>query len=354
MGVEPTRPEGHGILSAARLPFRHSGRRGIERYTRPPAAGTGAIIRRRGLRWPHGADSRALLLRGAGPGTDAERRAANMLAGRLRRRPPARIEPFFAHPRVRRRPPDPRRDGGRGQRDRHRAAGGRLRPSSSSPPSRPTSTSTPASIWSARCSSAASPRTSSRRAAAQARPPGSSWSRTTTRPARATSSPRRPPGSAGSAGRVRLGLGPFRLFFWVGLAPLLPSSAPAWPGSTGAGSPRLQAIPTIVLIVAGFLLIDIALSEIVPGAYDNASGVAAVLSADGGARGEPAAEPRRRVVLAGAEESFCEGSRAFVRRAARQFDRAPRPSSTSTRSPPARWPTRSARARWSASRTTPS
>jgi hypothetical protein len=26
VGVEPTRPEGHGILSAARLPFRHSGR----------------------------------------------------------------------------------------------------------------------------------------------------------------------------------------------------------------------------------------------------------------------------------------------------------------------------------------
>ena len=41
----------------------------------------------------------------------------------------------------------------------------------------------------------------------------------------------------------------------------------------------VQAIPTIVLIVAAFLLIDIALSEIVPGAYDNASGVAAVLSA---------------------------------------------------------------------------
>src|SRR6476646_9880899 len=36
---------------------------------------------------------------GRGPGTDAERRAANMLAGRLRRiGRTAQIEPFFAHP----------------------------------------------------------------------------------------------------------------------------------------------------------------------------------------------------------------------------------------------------------------
>src|SRR4051794_15633283 len=36
---------------------------------------------------------------GRGPGTDAERRAANMLAGRLRRTGRrVDIEPFFAHP----------------------------------------------------------------------------------------------------------------------------------------------------------------------------------------------------------------------------------------------------------------
>ena len=69
----------------------------------------------------------------------------------------------------------------------------------------------------------------------------------------------------------------------------------------------IQAIPTIVLIVAAFLLIDIALSEIVPGAYDNASGVAAVLSAADELRADPPANLDVWIVLTGSEESFCEG-----------------------------------------------
>jgi hypothetical protein len=84
----------------------------------------------------------------------------------------------------------------------------------------------------------------------------------------------------------------------------------------------LQAIPTIVLIVAGFLLIDIALSDIVPGAYDNASGVAAVLSAADELTANPPDNLDVWIVLAGSEESFCEGSRAFVRARRKEFDRA--------------------------------
>jgi hypothetical protein len=121
--------------------------------------------------------------------------------------------------------------------------------------------------------------------------------------------------------RVRLALGPFRLFFWAGLAPLLPIIGARMAGLDATWLSALQAIPTIVLIVAAFLLVDIALSEIVPGAYDNASGVATVLSAADELRANPPEHLDVWVVLTGSEESFCEGSRAFVRARLKQLDR---------------------------------
>ena len=121
--------------------------------------------------------------------------------------------------------------------------------------------------------------------------------------------------------RVRLGLGPFRLFFWLGLAPLLPILGARMAGVDATWLSAMQAIPTIVLIVAAFLLIDIALSDIVPGAYDNASGVAAVLSAADEFRTTPPENLDVWVVLTGSEESFCEGMRAFVRRHRAELDR---------------------------------
>ena len=122
--------------------------------------------------------------------------------------------------------------------------------------------------------------------------------------------------------RVRLSLGPFRLFFWLGLAPLLPILGARMAGFDATWLNAVQAIPTIVLIIAAFLLIDIALSEIVPGAYDNASGVAAVLSAADELTADPPPNLDVWIVLTGAEESFCEGSRAFVRSRRKQLDRA--------------------------------
>jgi len=121
--------------------------------------------------------------------------------------------------------------------------------------------------------------------------------------------------------RVRLGLGPFRLFFWLGLAPLLPILGARMAGLDSTWLNAIQAIPTIVLIVAAFLLIDIVLSEIVPGAYDNASGVAAALSAAQELTTDPPVNLDVWVVLTGSEESFCEGSRAFVRSRRKQLDR---------------------------------
>jgi len=122
--------------------------------------------------------------------------------------------------------------------------------------------------------------------------------------------------------RTRLGLGPFRLFFWVGLAPLLPILGARMAGLDATWLNALQAVPTIVLIVAAFLLIDIALSEIVSGAYDNASGVAAVLSAAEELTTDPPHNLDVWIVLTGSEESFCEGSRAFVRSRRKELDRA--------------------------------
>ncbi len=121
--------------------------------------------------------------------------------------------------------------------------------------------------------------------------------------------------------RTRLGLGPFRLFFWVGLAPLLPILGARMAGLDPSWLAAVQALPTIVLIVAGFLLIDISLSDIVPGAYDNASGVAAVLSAADELTTNPPENVDVWVVLAGSEESFCEGSRAFARAHRKELDR---------------------------------
>jgi Peptidase family M28 len=121
--------------------------------------------------------------------------------------------------------------------------------------------------------------------------------------------------------RVRLGLGPFRLFFWVGLAPLLPILGARMAGLDATWLNAIQAIPTIVLIVAAFLLIDIALSDIVPGAYDNASGVAAALSAADELTTDPPENLDVWIVLTGSEESLCEGSRAFIRSRRKQLDR---------------------------------
>jgi hypothetical protein len=122
--------------------------------------------------------------------------------------------------------------------------------------------------------------------------------------------------------RTRLALGPFRVFFWIGLAPLLPILGARMAGLDATWLNAVQAIPTIVLIVAAFLLIDIALSEIVPGAYDNASGVAAVLSAAEELTNDPPENLDVWVVLTGSEESFAEGSRAFVRSRRKELDRA--------------------------------
>jgi hypothetical protein len=82
----------------------------------------------------------------------------------------------------------------------------------------------------------------------------------------------------------------------------------------------IQFIPTVVLIASVPLLADIALSGVVPGASDNASGVATVLRLADRYGGE-LDDLDLWVVFPGAEEAFLLGMRAFVRRHRRELDR---------------------------------
>jgi Peptidase family M28 len=262
---------------------------------------------------------------GRGPGTDAERRAANMLAGRLRRMGRrAEIEPTFVHPQY---------------------AAVHLIHAAVAIAGSVLATVQPAAGFALVLAAAASTYLDLntrrylvrsllfRRASQNVVSPGSTpeapvrlilsahydAARTgwvfSRRMGQAEHSPGRDERSGG-----RPTFGPFRIFFWAGVAPLLPIIALRMAGIDAAWLGALQSVPTILLIVAAFLLIDIALSDTVPGAYDNASGVAAVLSAAEDLAAEPPANLELWVVLPGSEESMCEGMRSFTRVHRKQLD----------------------------------
>jgi hypothetical protein len=111
---------------------------------------------------------------------------------------------------------------------------------------------------------------------------------------------------------ARLLLGPIRLIFWAGIVPLLAVSGARMAGVDTTWLSLVQLPPTVVLLVALALLIDIALSGVVPGAYDNASGVAAVLSAAQQLDDDPPPNLDVWVVLSGAEECNCEGMARWI------------------------------------------
>jgi Peptidase family M28 len=124
--------------------------------------------------------------------------------------------------------------------------------------------------------------------------------------------PRSTRAAKGLSETARLLLGPIRLIFWAGIVPLLAVSAARMAGVDTTWLSLFQLLPTVVLLITLALLIDIALSGIVPGAYDNASGVAAVLSV---AQQLDADRPRNLdvwVVLPGAEECNCEGMARWI------------------------------------------
>jgi Peptidase family M28 len=117
----------------------------------------------------------------------------------------------------------------------------------------------------------------------------------------------------------RLRVGPFQPFFWallVALACAIVQRA----GLEGVAVTAVQYVATIVLIVSVPLLADVALSRVVPGANDNASGVACVLEL-AERYGDDLDHFDLWVLLTGAEEGMELGMRAFLRAHRRDLPR---------------------------------
>lgn len=115
-------------------------------------------------------------------------------------------------------------------------------------------------------------------------------------------------------------IGPLRIVFWS-LAALLPILGARMAGVDAEWLSILQLLPTLVLIVAVFLLVDIALSDVVPGANDNASGVATALALARELDRDPPEHLDVWVLLTGAEWSLQEGMRGFLRARRKQLRR---------------------------------
>jgi hypothetical protein len=120
---------------------------------------------------------------------------------------------------------------------------------------------------------------------------------------------------------ARVLLGPIRVPFWAGIVPLLAASGARLGGVDASWLAIVQLIPTVVLLITLVLLIDIALSGIVPGAYDNASGVAAVLAAAQRLDADPPRNLDVWVILPGAEECNCEGMARWIAAHRKELDR---------------------------------
>jgi hypothetical protein len=111
---------------------------------------------------------------------------------------------------------------------------------------------------------------------------------------------------------------PTRLLFWS-IAILLPLLGARMADLDSNAVSILQLPPTLILLVAIFLLVDVQLSAIVPGANDNASGVATTLALAERLRDQPPRNLDVWVVLTGAEECGSEGMRSFLRPRRKRF-----------------------------------
>jgi hypothetical protein len=106
------------------------------------------------------------------------------------------------------------------------------------------------------------------------------------------------------------------VFFWATVAVLVIALVRLATGITSDESAALtivQFVPTVLLLVGVLLFVDVALSEAVPGANDNASGVAAVLELARKLEAEPPHHLDVWVVLTGANEGLMLGMREWMR-----------------------------------------
>jgi Peptidase family M28 len=132
--------------------------------------------------------------------------------------------------------------------------------------------------------------------------------------------PRRARRTARIQERSPVPLGPYRVLFWS-MALLLPLLGARMAGVDSNALSVLQLLPTLVLLIGVFLLVESEISEVVPGANDNASGVAAAVSLAAELTSDPPRNLDVWVVLDGGEECQQEGMRSFVRKHRKGFDR---------------------------------
>lgn len=120
---------------------------------------------------------------------------------------------------------------------------------------------------------------------------------------------------------LRRPIAPFAIFFWS-LVAILVCALLRLIGIDPLPVTVVQFVATVILIVAVPLLLDISLSGVVPGANDNASGVATALRLAqrfGGANLLQHFEVM--VVFPGAEEALAAGMRGWLRRHRKELDR---------------------------------
>lgn len=111
---------------------------------------------------------------------------------------------------------------------------------------------------------------------------------------------------------LQVPVSPSRALFWSA-AILVPIVGVRMAGVESSALALLQLIPTLGLLLSIFGSVNTALSEVVPGANDNASGVAAVLSLADELQRDPPDHLDVWIVLTGGEESLMQGMRAFLR-----------------------------------------
>jgi Peptidase family M28 len=116
---------------------------------------------------------------------------------------------------------------------------------------------------------------------------------------------RRPSPLSRLAGRVDL-------VFWSAMAALAAAVVRLVSGWDTNAMSAIQFVPAVVLIVLAALLIDTALARVVPGASDNASGVAAVLEVAERLERRPTENVDVWIVFPGAKEGFMLGMRAWL------------------------------------------
>ena len=119
---------------------------------------------------------------------------------------------------------------------------------------------------------------------------------------------------------IRRPLGMFGPFFWS-MPVILICCILRLVGIKSLPVTVVQFVATVTLVIAVPLLADIALSDVVPGANDNASGVATVLRLAERFGGGSLQHFDLMVLLPGAEEGFVLGAREWFRRHKKELDR---------------------------------